>query len=626
MKPRLLLVLCLAAVTLTSNVALSENEQKKHSKQPNQKVSSPSRATLPASKAQRALPQAQKARPPAVQSPRAAPTKVQKQPLKPQSIRPPVKQVKPGQLLRQPSAQPSASKLTTINSGPPQPVAPLVKPSATKPKALATPSPSTSQSHGLLGKSSKAASADDKHKGQVQPSKKEKPQAKGKEAAHKGDDKSPVADKDKFLRGQQKHQDSNSSKSAAKTNDKKADKPESGDKYGKLSRNELEKAIENELGHTLDKKYGNMSKRELRNELASLKGKDKDKKLDKPDLGKQYENLSRKELRDAIAKEKGEPLNDHYKKMSKNELAKELAGLKEKGGNTKTNSNSNNPESWSKDQLKNHIKQLTDSLGEKYKKNYDKQSQRELVNSYKALAAEKAQKDALAKKQPGSENNPPSGSQAHSSAGGGLDSFRGVLSNQSANQQNQSERGQNVSHSTASGELKSFRGVLANQLTGQQTGSSQGKPERVNPLSEMKKGGFGWNVPGLPGVKYAGDGQGGVIDGRHNGVDLKASPGTPVKAPEKGNITKATYDKEHGQLTLEMVGESGYKYEFIHMGDNPDLIKALKKNGNVPTNAGDQLGVVGDAKGDKWASGPHLHISVMKDGKFVDPDTLFKID
>jgi len=226
------------------------------------------------------------------------------------------------------------------------------------------------------------------------------------------------------------------------------DKSGAGDKYEKLSRNELEKAIEKELGHKLDKKYDNMSKKELRNELASLK--EKDKKSSKSDAGDKYENMSRKELTDAITKEKGEPLNDHYKRMSKNELANELASLKEKGGNKKANSN--NPESWSKDQLKDHIKQLTDALGEKYKKNYDKQSQRELVNSYKALAAEKAQKDALAKRQPGAEHNSSTGSQPHpiqdvsySSGGGGLNSFRGVLANQSADQRNSLLQGNNNS-------------------------------------------------------------------------------------------------------------------------------------------------------------------------------------
>jgi murein DD-endopeptidase MepM/ murein hydrolase activator NlpD len=139
-------------------------------------------------------------------------------------------------------------------------------------------------------------------------------------------------------------------------------------------------------------------------------------------------------------------------------------------------------------------------------------------------------------------------------------------------------------------------------------------------------GGYGWNEKGLPGVSYVGDGSDGVIDGRHNGVDLKATAGTSVKAPEEGYITKATYDKAHGQLTLEMVGKSGNIYKFVHMENNTELMKAIMEKGFVRIEAGHELGVVGNAEGDKWATGPHLHMSVMENGKFVDPGTLFKIN
>jgi hypothetical protein len=63
-----------------------------------------------------------------------------------------------------------------------------------------------------------------------------------------------------------------------KEKDKKSKKSDPGDKYEKLSRNELEKAIEKELGHKLDNKYDKMSKKELRNELASLKAKEEKSK------------------------------------------------------------------------------------------------------------------------------------------------------------------------------------------------------------------------------------------------------------------------------------------------------------------------------------------------------------
>jgi murein DD-endopeptidase MepM/ murein hydrolase activator NlpD len=156
--------------------------------------------------------------------------------------------------------------------------------------------------------------------------------------------------------------------------------------------------------------------------------------------------------------------------------------------------------------------------------------------------------------------------------------------------------------------------------------------DKVNPISQMNKGGFGWlqptnnNLqPTNNNITYLGTGK-----NIHNGVDLKASPGTVVKAPETGLITKASYDAKKGQLTLQMKGESGYEYIFIHMADNPDLREKLKK-GNVPIEAGIELGKVGDAKEDTWATYkgkplPHLHVSVKKDGKYLDPNSLFTIN
>ena len=122
------------------------------------------------------------------------------------------------------------------------------------------------------------------------------------------------------------------SKAEKKEKKDKSDKHGSGDKYEKLLRNELEKAIEKELGHKLDKKYDNMSKNELLKELASLKEKDKDKhkKTDKSEPGDKYEKLSRNELEKAIEKELGHKLDKKYDKMSKNELRNELANLKER--------------------------------------------------------------------------------------------------------------------------------------------------------------------------------------------------------------------------------------------------------------------------------------------------------
>jgi hypothetical protein len=118
-------------------------------------------------------------------------------------------------------------------------------------------------------------------------------------------------------------------------------------KYGNMSRKDLEQAYSKihsqaekqeikdkikdklkDLGEKYDpKKYDKLSQNELEKKYDGLKEKAISAK-DSPH--EKLENLSRKELTDAIAKEKGEPLNDHYKRMSKNELANELTSLKER--------------------------------------------------------------------------------------------------------------------------------------------------------------------------------------------------------------------------------------------------------------------------------------------------------
>jgi RHS repeat-associated protein len=138
------------------------------------------------------------------------------------------------------------------------------------------------------------------------------------------------------------------------------------------------------------------------------------------------------------------------------------------------------------------------------------------------------------------------------------------------------------------------------------------------PLDNMKQGGYGFDVPGLPGVRYA-RGKG-VTPGYHNGLDLKASPTDKVYAPEKVTIMNTHYDKYFGQLSVDMKGESGLSYRFVHMTDNPDLRKG------VTIYAGNPIGTVGDAKFDKWADGPHLHISVLRGDTYINPSDVFEYE
>jgi RHS repeat-associated protein len=151
------------------------------------------------------------------------------------------------------------------------------------------------------------------------------------------------------------------------------------------------------------------------------------------------------------------------------------------------------------------------------------------------------------------------------------------------------------------------------------------QPSYSSPLDNMRKGGHGFNEAGSNGVKYKGDGPGGVNDGMHNGIDLSASPDTEVKAPEHGYIENAEYKKDAGGYTVTFVGDSGNKYIFAHLKKNPNLNVDLAK-GHVVVSRDEQIGQVGPNYGDEGSSGPHLHFGIKIDDKYINPATIYDIN
>jgi len=151
-----------------------------------------------------------------------------------------------------------------------------------------------------------------------------------------------------------------------------------------------------------------------------------------------------------------------------------------------------------------------------------------------------------------------------------------------------------------------------------------------NPLDNMKKGGFDYDKPGLNGVKYAGDGAGGVKDGNHNGIDLMAGKNTPVYAPEYGNIVSAEYKVGAGGYTVKIKGDSGKLYIYAHLKKNPQLDEALvadKAKGSlgVPVDPSKPFSEVGPNYGNEGSGGPHLHFGIMENSKYINPNSMFDI-
>lgn len=102
----------------------------------------------------------------------------------------------------------------------------------------------------------------------------------------------------------------------------------------------------------------------------------------------------------------------------------------------------------------------------------------------------------------------------------------------------------------------------------------------------------------------------------HNGIDIAAKVGSPVKAPWPGKVTHAYYDNTHGGgYTMILQHPNGYKTgychlsEFVaHQGDNVRAGKTICRTGNSGR-----------------SSGPHLHFSLTDPatGQKIDPETIF---
>ncbi len=94
----------------------------------------------------------------------------------------------------------------------------------------------------------------------------------------------------------------------------------------------------------------------------------------------------------------------------------------------------------------------------------------------------------------------------------------------------------------------------------------------------------------------------------HYGVDLAAEDGTPVCAAKGGTVTDAAYSESHGYYVTIDHGD-GYTSTYAH------LLEYAVSAGE-PVGQGQRIGAVGQSG---WATGPHLHFEIRRDGDSVNP-------
>jgi murein DD-endopeptidase MepM/ murein hydrolase activator NlpD len=95
---------------------------------------------------------------------------------------------------------------------------------------------------------------------------------------------------------------------------------------------------------------------------------------------------------------------------------------------------------------------------------------------------------------------------------------------------------------------------------------------------------------------------------RHNGVDIAVERGTPIISPADGDIIFVKDDNFFGK-TIRMRHINGYETFYAH------LSSATVKSGQK-VKKGTTIGFVGESG---WATGPHLHYELTKNGVYLDP-------
>jgi murein DD-endopeptidase MepM/ murein hydrolase activator NlpD len=99
----------------------------------------------------------------------------------------------------------------------------------------------------------------------------------------------------------------------------------------------------------------------------------------------------------------------------------------------------------------------------------------------------------------------------------------------------------------------------------------------------------------------------------HNGTDFGAPTGTPVGASSPGVVASIGYDGASGNLvTIDHAG--GYTTGYAHLSR---FAEGLKVGDHVS-----RLQLIGYVGSTGRSTGPHLHFSAKKDGKFIDAESL----
>lgn len=98
----------------------------------------------------------------------------------------------------------------------------------------------------------------------------------------------------------------------------------------------------------------------------------------------------------------------------------------------------------------------------------------------------------------------------------------------------------------------------------------------------------------------------------HDGIDIAADEGTPVRAVAQGTVSAVYNDPLWGNcITIEH--DNGYESYYMGVSDN------IYINADENVNAGTEIAEVGNTADAEALEEEHIHFALKKDGKWIDP-------
>jgi len=106
----------------------------------------------------------------------------------------------------------------------------------------------------------------------------------------------------------------------------------------------------------------------------------------------------------------------------------------------------------------------------------------------------------------------------------------------------------------------------------------------------------------------------------HNGIDIPGIVGTPIYAISSGVVSQIGFSSSYGHYII-ITYSNGYKTLYEHMsGQYPFSVGHYVSSSSIVAYIGPKY--LSDGKLNGFTTGPHLHFTVYKDNKLVNPSDI----